>query len=60
MDKVAIAVESSRQFQSHKRVLREMGWEEERINKFLYDAMKHLIDSGNAGNLFPTQDKGII
>ncbi len=43
MDKIANAVETSPQFQSHKRVLREMGWDENRINKFLYDAMTHLV-----------------
>ena len=56
MDKIANAVETSPQFQSHKRVLREMGWDENRINKFLYDAMKHLIDSGNARHLFPANE----
>jgi hypothetical protein len=43
MDKIANAVETSPQFQSHKRVLREMGWDEDRINKFLYQAMTYIV-----------------
>jgi hypothetical protein len=53
MDKIANAVETSPQFQSHKRVLREMGWDEDRINKFLYDAMTHIIATNE-------KDKGVI
>lgn len=55
MDKIANAVETSPQFQGHKRVLREMGWDEDKINKFLYRAMSHLIavneqDKGASNN----------
>ena len=53
MDKIANAVQTSHQFQSHKRVLREMGWDEDRINKFLYDAMTHIIATNE-------KDKGVI
>ncbi len=52
MDEIASAVETSPQFQNHKRVLRAMGWEEDKIEKFLYTAMSCIIatnkkDKGN-------------
>jgi hypothetical protein len=49
MDKTKLDIK----FESHRRVLREMGWDEDRINKFLYDAMKHIIATNE-------KDKGVI
>jgi hypothetical protein len=53
MDKVELAAQIDVKFASHRRVLRELGWEEERINKFLSEARKHLLDKADTiqGNI---------
>lgn len=43
MDHLKLLREIEQKWESHRKVLREMGWEEDRINEFLVKAKDNIL-----------------